>query len=360
MSKDKISKIDWKVLADIFFAIIILGSLIITIIWYSMGSLFYSIFTLFILLMISSVWSYYRKGYLRFVISLLLLVVLFYLLTYFLEFPVWSYIDFGNYMFHGNNFTFQEFTNSLQYESGYTRIYQKIIFYNKIPDNKTFSSFAFRMPEQTKWFNIKMYEWRNAGKLLINESNYTSLKNETYVDYRVLLEKTGTYNIETEYVMQEMDPYGSIRLSLTGYDVNPKTRISVGINFNNLLYDCLSPCIIVDSENANVTPISIYSYKFVNISEMERTGTHYSVVGNDADSLLFSIRTLKKYPLILRQISIGLISGLTIGMITVVVQKDNRKKYAERIKKIRKILSKFWSLGGESNSRPAAYEVRLN
>ena len=223
------------------------------------------------------------------------------------------------------NVTFHSLDSRLIFDSDRTFLVEKIFFTApKLGSPQNFT-FCFLMPDKETMYRILLYgqsyEWN--GKILepvnftlINTTNNTVVTNDTRpCFYGIRLENFGAYNLEVSYNFPKKDPLGSIWISVIGW-IGPQivSSMYVTVSFSDMLYECMTPCVLPFSENATVFSGFKGSYHYV-YPEMEKPVTIQTVQANDVHEIRFALRTSHKYPLIFRALILSIIAGLIVGIV---------------------------------------------
>lgn len=296
------------------------------------------------------IWFYYRNYKIRFLFTLLTIVVMTFLFSFSLEHienssNINSQIYVNDQAIKGyyKNLTFYYIESHILFDTDRTILVEKSSFDTYKLENKQDFIFTFSKPDNA-YYNILLtgnYIDRKNGELIgvnetiINSSNYTALINDTSIFFgNKTLHNSGQYNLILEYYFPKMEPNGNIEISLEDYSGQrtvPSMYTEIG--FSDMIYECMTPCII-NRGNTSITGNVKAPYQF----NIEKPFSYFGIIGNNISETSLLIRTTNKYPITLRILLLGIIGGLTVG----IVQNFLRSKEKN---------SKYKSLSSENNMK---------
>ncbi len=273
-----------------------------------------SILIISFLLLFFSMWCWYRKRSLGFLSSLLIVAVLIFVYTFSLEFfSEWKNIEADTYIQKLDNVTVYDFQSNIFYGDSYTVLNQilRISTDRLVEDTTSYTSFD--LPKQTLWHNITMYGGTD-NILIRNVSNKIDDNISTVIHPYVNIDKNHYYTIETYFWMPKMDPYGSVRIELRGYNGHTKTDMSLGLHLNSFSSEC-NFCVTSPIKN-EVSNQVLYKYNTSTYlgQRVDRPSIFYSIVGKDTGIIVAYLRAQNKHALIVRQLMIGVIGGLIVAL----------------------------------------------
>lgn len=291
------SLIKWRESADIFLLSIILAILYLKVIrdflagHIGINNVYFGIL---IILIIVFLWFRHREKYTRALLTLLLFFVVLYTTSYdFANIPL-NYITSGIYIEKISAIDASSLESHLFFGEEEIVLRQYFSFSIGLP-NKTNSKISIYLPKNTTRYNILIT--RNTEEIFskVNQrvGNNPFPEQET-VDISI---ERGIYHVEVILVLPEMKPRVSLSLNIHGHD-KPDfkiTNVYADFAFNEILYDCPEPCVLVRSEN-------LYSFPPVKETTMLRHGgdivklplAFYAVKGENVKEVFVLLRGMDR------------------------------------------------------------------
>lgn len=275
----------------------------------------------------SILWFYfripkYRQMRLGVIFALMALFVVIYTNSFSAaSIPSQKTIHSSMYIEKSKGMYFYDLHGSIYFRKSDTTLRQEILFGSgKLLDGNN-SHYSFTPPSSTVGYSINITGETKDGKtvtLFYKENNSITDKSFPELKGEFVLNELTQYQATLLYMLPEVKPHTGVSFRLRGYQDSPAiNNVYHSIQFDELFYECMTPCIIPVTQGLRVDPPVIRAVESRFLPKRNESYIQYDVKGNKTHEIWFIIRTLNRTQLILRNFSLAIIAGLTVALVSV-------------------------------------------